>query len=170
MWTGEFHTGVYLAFICEFVYAFICITIWFNLGEVLVYPVRDRYLCCAKILRVSCLRIQRGCECEKVSRDNKGKGASEECVLLCFIDPRVRKIRNESRALRDSYCMEKHFCYVYTRWWRYKGFSWKEVKRFDLRVCDGELRCFCPSRQPAWVQPCARLVIHKQTNKLDIVT
>jgi len=25
------------------------------------------HLCCAKFLRVSCLRIQRGCECEKVS-------------------------------------------------------------------------------------------------------
>jgi hypothetical protein len=50
-----------------------------------------------KIFAGSCWCIQRGCECEKVSQYTTGKRAYEE-----------------SRTLRDSYCMEKHFRYVYT--------------------------------------------------------
>jgi len=62
------------------------------MGEVPVEPVRNGYLSFAFFLRVSCLRIQRGCECEKVSRYSTRKRASAE-----------------SQTLRDSYCMEKHF-------------------------------------------------------------
>ena len=30
---------------------------------------------------------------------------SLDCVLLCFIDPRVRKIRNEAASLLQNVCM-----------------------------------------------------------------
>jgi len=40
----------------------------------------------------------------------------------------------------------------------YNPFSCEQLKRFDLKKCDGELCRSCPSRQPACLQPCARLI------------
>ena len=74
---------------------------WFYLGAVPVILCATVCICCAKFLRVPCLRIRRGCKCEKVSRDTKENGAS-----------------GESRALRDSNCMAKYFFMSRTR---YKG-------------------------------------------------
>jgi len=38
--------------------------------------------------------------------------APPECVLLCFIDPRVRKIRNETSSCPEIFSRNLHFCYV----------------------------------------------------------
>jgi len=35
-------------------------------------------MCCAKFSQVSCLHIQRGCNCEKVSRDTAGNRTSRK--------------------------------------------------------------------------------------------
>jgi len=36
------------------------------------YPVRDGVFMLHEILQVPCLRIQRGCKCEKVSQNTRG--------------------------------------------------------------------------------------------------
>ena len=135
MWTREFNIGVFLAWKCEFVYVLICIAIRFYSGEVPVYPVRDGYLCCAKFLRVPCLRIQCGCKCEKASWGTAGKGAFGESQLsetpIVWRNPSVSFIRvlvNEIKVVLDS-------------------------------VFDGWLRCSRHSRQPACILPCSHLVI-----------
>jgi len=53
--------------ICAFVYVFHLYFDVIYLGTVPVTLCATVYLCCAKLLRVPCLRIQRGCKCEKVS-------------------------------------------------------------------------------------------------------
>ena len=111
-------------------------------GEVPVSPVRDGYLCCAKDLRVSCLRIQRGCECEKVSRyatrkrDLKSYRLSET--------PKVWRNTSDTFTPREL---------------GYNCASCESVKCFELKESDGELCRSCLRRQPAYLQPCARLVI-----------
>ena len=60
---------------------FIYVVMWFYLGAVLVILCATVYLCCANFLRVPCLRIQRGCKCEKVSWDTAGSGTSRESRL-----------------------------------------------------------------------------------------
>ena len=113
----ESPTPVYILFSSVNLCILLCCDV-ILLGEVPVSPVRDGYLCCTKFLRVSCLRIQRGCECEKVSRDTREGGASEE-----------------SWTLRDSYCMEKYFCYVCTRGWGIRSPRAKKYIVFDQSVC-----------------------------------
>ena len=69
-----------------------------------------------------------------------------------------KRVSEESWTLRDSYCMEKHFWYVYTERIRIEQSRVEQLKRFDLKKCDGELRRSCLSRQPACLQPRARLI------------
>jgi len=112
------------------------------LGEVPVSPVRDGYLCCTKFLRVSCLRIQRGCECEKVSRYTTKKRALK------------------SHRLSETPIVWRNTSDTFTPRGLGYNCAWCElVKCFELKESDGELRRSCLRRQPACLQPCARLVI-----------
>jgi len=112
------------------------------LGEVPVSPVRDGYLCFAKFLRVSCLRIQRGCEGEKVSRYT------------------TRKRALKSHRLSETPVAWRNTSDTFTpRGLGYNCTSCGLVKCFELKESDGELRRSCLCRQPARLQPCARLLV-----------
>jgi len=135
---GRVHSVYILLLISEFVHVLVCIMISQILGEVPVSPVRDGYLC----LRVSCLRIQRGCECEKVSRYATSKRALK------------------SHRLSETLIVWRNTSDTFTpRGLGYNSASCELVKYFELKESGGELRRFCLHQQLPCLQPCARLVI-----------
>ena len=119
---------------------FIYIVMWFYLGAVPVILCATVYVCCAKFLRVPCLRIQRGCKCEKVSWDTVGSRTSRESrfseTLIVW--------RNTSVTFARDHVI-RH--------------SRERIKRVLDSVYDAWLQCSRPSRQPACILPCAHLVI-----------
>ena len=95
-----------------------------------------------QILWVSCLRIQRGCECEKVSRYT------------------TRKRALKSHRLSETPIVWRNTSDTFTpRGLGYNRASCELVKCFELKESDGELHRSCLRRQPTCLQSCARLVI-----------
>jgi len=142
MWTGEFNTSVYLAFICEFVYVLVCIVIWFYWGK---FPF-NLYATSIYVARNFC-----GCPACASSADvsvRKCHGTLQGRGLL------------KSHGLSETPIVWRNTSDTFTpRGLGYNRASCELVKCFEFQESDGELRRSCLRRQPACLQPCARLVI-----------
>ena len=108
--------------------------------------------CDFKLKVTNCLEFKHS-KRERVSRDTREGGTSEE-----------------SWALRDSYCMEKHFCYVCTRGWGIRSPRAKKWIVFDQSVCHVCIP-LCTRRWPVSRHRClAAILTQRVYEKSSVVT
>jgi len=121
-----------------------------------------------RCLSLSCLTTVRRCpqilsnaSCFALGTDLRGIRNIVFLLAMALLSRyTTRKRASESHRLSETPIVWRNTSYTFTpRGLGYNSSSCELVKCFELKESDGELRCSCLRRQPAYLQPCARLVI-----------